>query len=171
MNDTQATQQQYLTFSVRTDEYAVAILRVKEIIAFDGVTRVPRTPPYIRGVINLRGSVVPVIDLAQKFGYAAAEPSRSTCIVIVELQLEEKPLVLGLLVDAVDQVIELQDGDIQPPPSFGTRVSIDFLTGMGRIDPSSTSRSGKGFVLLLDIDRVLATDEVIAAADVTEPAA
>lgn len=171
MNDTQATtRQQYLTFSVRGDEYAVAILRVKEIIAFDGVTRVPRTPAYIRGVINLRGSVVPVIDLAQKFGYPPAEPTRSTCTVIVEMQLEEKPVVLGLLVDAVDQVIELQEDDIQPPPSFGTRVSIDFLTGMGHSRGSSTSRSS-GFVLLLDIDRVLATEEVIAAAEVTEPAA
>lgn len=163
MNDIQTTQQQYLTFSVRGDEYAVAILRVKEIIAYDGVTRVPRTPVFIRGVINLRGSVVPVIDLAQKFGYAMAEPGRSTCIVIVEMQLEEKPIVLGLLVDAVDQVIELQEDEIQPPPTFGTKVAIDFLTGMGR--------TARGFVLLLDIDRVLATSEVIAAAEVAEPAA
>ncbi|HEY0142475.1 MAG TPA: chemotaxis protein CheW [Thermoanaerobaculia bacterium] len=171
MNDMQTTQQQYLTFSVRGDEYAVAILRVKEIIAYDSITRVPRTPAFIRGVINLRGSVVPVIDLAQKFGYAMAEPTRNSCIVIVELQLGDKPIVLGLLVDEVDQVIDLQESEIQPPPSFGTKVAIDFLTGMGRVDGSSTSRSSRGFVLLLDLDRVLAAEDVVAAVEVAEPAA
>lgn len=160
------TQQQYLTFAVCGDEYALPILRVKEIIAFDGVTRVPRTPVFIRGVINLRGSVVPVIDLAQKFGHAESQPTRSTCTVIVEMTLAEKPIVLGLLVDAVNQVVDLQDGDIQAPPSFGTKVHLDFLTGM--------ARSGKKFVLLLDIDRVLATADVVAAGEAAseeEPAA
>jgi purine-binding chemotaxis protein CheW len=170
MNESTAAiiQQQYLTFVVAGDEYALAILRVKEIIAFDSVTRVPRTPAFIRGVINLRGSVVPVIDLAQKFGYPEVQPTRSTSIVIVEVVLDEaadgKQVVLGLLVDAVSQVIDLQAEDIQPPPSFGTRVQLDFLVGMGR--------SGTKFVLLLDIDKVLAATDVVAAIDATveEPA-
>jgi purine-binding chemotaxis protein CheW len=166
MNETTmaTTQQQYLTFSVSGDEYALAILRVKEIIAFDAVTRVPRTPAFIRGVINLRGSVVPVIDLAQKFGYAEVQPTRSTCIVIVEVVLHSnadgKEVVLGLLVDSVNQVMDLLPEDVQPPPSFGTRVHLDFLIGMGRV--------GTRFVLLLDIDKVLAANDVVAALDATE---
>jgi len=146
---------QYLTFAVSGDEYAVAILRVKEIIAFDEITRVPRTPDFIRGVINLRGSVVPVIDLAQKFGYGETQPSRSTCHVIVEVKAGEKTIVLGLLVDAVSQVVDLQSDDIQEPPSFGTQVDIAFLIGMGC--------AGNRFVLLLDIDKVVAATDVIAA--------
>jgi purine-binding chemotaxis protein CheW len=149
------TQHQYLTFAVSGDEYAVAILRVKEIIAFDTVTRVPRTPAFIRGVINLRGSVVPVIDVAEKFGYGAAAATRSTCIVIVEATIDDQQLVLGLLVDAVSEVIELQPEDIQEPPRFGTKLDIDFLIGMGR--------AGSRFVLVLDIDKVLAASEVTAA--------
>jgi len=156
---------QYLTFAVSGDEYAVAILRVKEIIAFDEITRVPRTPGFIRGVINLRGSVVPVIDLAQKFGYGETQPSRSTCNVIVEVKADQKTIVLGLLVDAVSQVVDLQPDDIQEPPSFGTQVDIGFLIGMGR--------AGNRFVLLLDIDKVVAATDVIAAIEEIgeEPAA
>jgi purine-binding chemotaxis protein CheW len=154
------TQHQYLTFAVSGDEYAVAILRVKEIIAFDAITRVPRTPAFIRGVINLRGSVVPVIDVAQKFGYGETAPARSTCIVIVEATIDAQPLVLGLLVDAVSEVVELQPDDIQPPPRFGTKVDIDYLVGMGR--------AGQRFVLVLDIDKVLAANEVIAAIEASD---
>jgi purine-binding chemotaxis protein CheW len=165
MNDTtNAIIQQYLTFSVSGDEYALPILRVREIISYDGVTRVPRTPPFIRGVINLRGSVVPVIDLARKFGYAEVQQTRSTSVVIVEVLLDtdsgEQQIVLGLLVDAVNEVMDLRPEDIQPPPSFGTRVQIAFLTGMGR--------SGTGFVLLLDIDKVLAAEDVVAAIEASD---
>ena len=149
------TQHQYLTFAVSGEEYAVPILRVKEIIALDTVTRVPRTPAFIRGVINLRGSVVPVIDVAEKFGYGATVASRSTCIVIVEATIDEHALVLGLLVDAVSEVIELQAEDIQEPPRFGTQIDLAFLVGMGR--------AGNHFVLMLDLDKVLAAAEVAAA--------
>lgn len=157
------TQQQYLTFTVSADAYAIGILRVKEIIAYDFVTRVPRTPDFIRGVINLRGSVVPVIDLAMKFGYGEIAPTGSTCIVIVEVDLEGKPVVMGLMVDAVDQVIDLAEADIQETPSFGTQVSVEFLVGMGRY--------GKSFVLILDIDKVLATNEIITAVESANEAA
>ena len=159
-----STIEQYLTFNVAGDAYAIGILRVKEIIAFDSVTRVPRTPDFVRGVINLRGSVVPVIDLAMKFGYGEITTTGSTCIVIVEVDLDGKPVVMGLMVDAVDQVIDLGSAEIQPTPSFGTQVSVEFLTGMGR--------HGKSFVLILDIDKVLATNEILSAvetADVAEP--
>jgi purine-binding chemotaxis protein CheW len=166
MNDILITQQQYLTFVVCGEEYAVAILRVREIIAFDSVTRVPRTPAFIRGVINLRGSVVPVIDLARKFGHPPSPSTSSTCIVIVELTVgeegREKQIVLGLLVDSVSQVIDLAPDDIQPPPSFGTPVDIAYLVGMGR--------SGKKFVLLLDIDKVLAANEILTAVEAAAPA-
>ena len=153
------TMEQYLTFNVAGDAYAIVILRVKEIIAFDSVTRVPRTPDFVRGVINLRGSVVPVIDLAMKFGYGAITTTGSTCIVIVEVDLDGKPVVMGLMVDAVDQVVDLGAADIQPTPSFGTQVSVEFLTGMGR--------HGKAFVLILDIDKVLATNEILSAVEST----
>lgn len=166
--DIDVTHEQYLTFVIDDEEYAVGILRVKEIIAYDALTRVPRTAPFIRGMINLRGSVVPVIDLAQKFGFRAAPIARSTCVVIVEVVIENEPAIVGLLVDAVSQVVELAPEEIEPPPQFGT-LGADFLVGMAR------SRSGRKFVLLLDIDRVLAaTDfsqvaEALAAAG--EPAA
>jgi purine-binding chemotaxis protein CheW len=153
MNDSQATQQQYLTFSVRGDEYAVAILRVKEIIAFDGVTRVPRTPAYIRGVINLRGSVVPVIDLATKFGLPASSISARSCIVLVETALAEHSTVVGIMVDAVSQVVELAEHDVIPPPQFGARVRVDYLVGLGRV--------AEKLVLVIDVDRVLAAEELL----------
>ncbi|HYR27858.1 MAG TPA: chemotaxis protein CheW [Thermoanaerobaculia bacterium] len=153
---------QYLTFAVSGDEYGVAILRVKEIIAFESVTRVPRTPAFIRGVINLRGSVVPVIDVARKFGYGETVPSRSTCTVIVEAEIDGKPLILGLLVDAVSEVVELLPDDIQEPPRFGTQIDVEFLVGMGR--------AGNRFVLLLDIDKVLAASEVAATIAASEDA-
>ena len=151
-------QPQYLTFYIAEEEYAVGILRVKEIIQFDTVTRVPKMPPWIRGVINLRGGVVPVVDLAVKFRLPETRITNATCIVIVEVELAGEQTVMGVLADAVSQVIELRAGDIQPPPAFGTGVHADFLLGMGR--------AGKKFVLMLDIDKVLSTDELLATAEV-----
>lgn len=146
--------EQFLTFVIDDEEYAIGILRVKEIIAYDVLTRVPRAASYIRGIINLRGSVVPVIDLAARFGFRPTEVGRSTCIVIVEVALEREPVVIGLLVDAVSQVVELSADEIEPPPQFGFgSVRADFLTGM------AGSSSGRKFVLILDIDRVLSQQE------------
>lgn len=147
---------EYLTFLLAEEEYAIGILQVREIIAYDTVTKVPQTPPSIRGVINLRGSVVPVVDLAIKFGLPETAVTKSTCIVIVEVRLEGEPTVMGVMADAVSQVIELKSEDVEAPPTFGTRVRVDFLRGMGR--------AGKKFVLILDIDRVLSADEMLAAA-------
>ena len=142
---------QYLTFSVAEEEYGISVLTVREILEYDAVTRVPRTPAFIRGVINLRGRVVPVVDLAARFGLPACQVTKRTCVVIVEAVLDGKAAVMGLMADAVSQVIELGPDDIEPSPSFGTRVDVAYLKGMGR--------AGKRFVLLLDIDRVLSAGD------------
>jgi purine-binding chemotaxis protein CheW len=148
-----ADHSQALTFLVSGDEYAVGILKVKEIIEYEAPTRVPSAPPCVVGVINLRGTVVPVIDLALKFGFPPSPVTKRTCFVIVEVRLEGEDLVMGILADSVSQVVDLTSADIEPPPSFGTRVRSDFLLGM--------ARSGRRFVLLLDIDRTLATIDVV----------
>jgi purine-binding chemotaxis protein CheW len=148
-------QSQFLTFYLAGEEYGIGILRVKEILEYDTVTPVPQTPPAIRGVINLRGSVVPVVDLAAKFGLPPSPLAKRTCIVIVEVNLAGRETVMGLLVDAVSQVMDLTAGDIEPPPAFGTAVKVDYLQAMGKV--------GKKFVLLLDVDKVLAAPELLQA--------
>jgi purine-binding chemotaxis protein CheW len=154
-------QRQYLTFYLAGEEYAIGILRVKEILEYDTLTPVPQTPPSIRGVINLRGRVVPVVDLAAKFGLPPSPLTKRTCIVIVEVTLDGHPTVMGVLADAVSQVMDLAPTDIAAPPIFGTRVRVDYLQGLGQV--------GKKFVLLLDVDRVLAAPELRAAAALAAP--
>ena len=149
-------QGQYLGFYLAGEEYGVDILRVREILEYDTVTKVPTTPASIRGVINLRGNVVPVVDLAVKFGLPESAVTKRSCIVVVELELEGEQTVMGLLAESVSQVIDLPAAEIEPPPPFGTRVRVDCLLGMGK--------AGKKFVLLLDVDRVLSTDGTLAAA-------
>jgi len=149
-------QAQYLGFYIAEEEYAIGILRVKEILEYDTITKVPGTPPSIRGVINLRGSVVPVVDLALKFGLPESPITKRTCIVVVEVDLDGERTVMGVMADAVSQVIDLGPEDVEPPPAFGTRVHMDYLLGMGK--------AGKKFILLLDIDRVLSANELLQAA-------
>ncbi len=151
---------QFLTFSLSGTEFAIAVLRVREIIEHETITRVPSTPPFIRGVINLRGSVVPVVDLASRFGLSASPVTKRTCIVIVEAESEAGRVVLGVLADAVNQVIDLKADEIEPPPSFGAPVRVDFLSGLGKL--------GGEFVLILDTDRVLSAGELAEAADAGE---
>lgn len=153
---------QYLTFVIAGDEYAIRILQVREIIQCDAITKVPRTPPWIRGVFNLRGGVVPVVDLAVKFGLAETPLTDTTCIVVTEVNLEGEQAVMGVLADSVSQVVDLREDEIEPPPRFGTSVQVDYLLGMGKVD-------GK-LALILDIDRVLSTDELLAASAVAESA-
>ena len=124
---------QYLTFFVAGEEYAVNILKVKEIIEYDTVTTVPNTAPWIRGVTNLRGNVVPVIDLAVKFGLPSSKASRLTCIVITEVSYDGDHLTMGVMADSVNQVLDFQENDIEAPPPFGTRLRIEFLLGMGGV--------------------------------------
>jgi purine-binding chemotaxis protein CheW len=164
MDDTKETRdQQFLSFQIAGEEYAVGILRVREIIEYGVVTRVPTTPPWVRGVFNLRGGVVPVIDLAVKFGLPPGEITSRTCIVITEAQIGGETALMGVVADAVSQVMELRPEDIEPPPAFGTRVRIEYLRGMAKAD--------KKFVLLLDIDRVLSSDEIVGLTETTQAAA
>lgn len=156
---------QYLSFTLGGSDYAVGILQVKEILQFETVTRVPSVPPSVRGVINLRGSVVPVIDLAVKFGLAPMPVTKRTCVLIVEASLEGERAVMGVLADAVREVLDLGPSDVEPPPTFGTQVRVEFITGMAKV--------GKGFVLLLDLDRVISAREKAAAVELAaeDPAA
>jgi purine-binding chemotaxis protein CheW len=146
---------QYLSFTLVGGDYAVDVLHVKEILQYESVTRVPSVPASIRGVINLRGSVVPVIDLAVKFGLAPMPVTARTCVIIVEAQLAEERAVMGVLADSVREVLELGPADVEKPPTFGTAVKVEFITGMAKV--------GKGFVLLLDLDRVISATEKEAA--------
>lgn len=146
-------QQQYLTFLLAGEEYAISILKVKEIIEYDTVTVVPKTPKWIRGVINLRGSVVPVVDLAVKFGLEERPVTKTSCIVILEGQLENQNTTMGIVADAVSQVMDLASEDIREVPEFGTRVQVNYLLGMAQL--------GKKFALLLDVDKVLSTEELL----------
>src|ERR1700684_358150 len=155
---------QYLTFITAGEEYAIAIVKVREIIEFEAVTTVPNTPVWIRGVTNLRGSVVAVVDLATKFGLPASGISKFSCIIITEVMFHGESLIMGVLADSVSQVIDLSDDEIEPPPPFGTRVKTEYLLGMGAL--------GKKFCLILDIDKVLSADELLAMTEsVTDDAA
>ncbi len=151
-------QQQYLTFLLADEEFAISILKVKEIIEYDTVTVVPKTPKWIRGVINLRGSVVPVVDLAVKFGLEERPVTKTSCIVIVDGQLENQNTTMGIVADAVSQVMDLSADDIREVPEFGTRVQVNYLLGMAQL--------GKKFALLLDVDKVLSTNELLSLEEV-----
>jgi len=161
--ETEQNVQQYLTFMIGGEEYAVSLLKVKEIIEYDTVTEIPKTPEWVRGVINLRGNVVPVIDLAVKFRLAASVAGKLTCIVITEVECEGEPTIMGVMADSVRQVIDLRPEDVEVPPTFGTRVKEDYLLGM--------ARSGKKFCLLLDTEKVLSTDELLELPDSLEAGA
>jgi purine-binding chemotaxis protein CheW len=154
---------QYLTFEVASEEYAIPLLAVREIIQYEAATKVPHTPEWIHGLINLRGLVVAVVDLSIKFVGAPTVPASSTCIVIVEVSHAQQRIVLGVLADAVHQVIELADSDIKPAPSFGTRVNVDFLRGVGMLE--------NGLVLVLNVENVLLTEEkrVVGALGAGDP--
>lgn len=148
----QQSNDQYLTFFIRSEEYAVGILRVKEIIEYESVTRVPATPAHVRGVLNLRGTVLPVIDLASKFGHGETDTTRTTCVIVAETRLDDGMLTVGLLADSVSSVIDIASDAIEPPPPFGTNIRVDFLTGMGKLE-------GR-LVLILDLDRILSPIEL-----------
>jgi purine-binding chemotaxis protein CheW len=151
---------QYMTFLLGVEEYAVEILRVREVIEWKPPTRVPGMPACIRGVIDLRGAVVPVIDLAVKFGGAECAPSKWTCIVILELALDGEPAQLAVIADVMGRVIDLVDGDVEPPPPFGTRVLPEYLRGMARLP--------ERFALILDVDRVLSNQDLHTTFDLAE---
>jgi purine-binding chemotaxis protein CheW len=144
---------QYLSFFLGGESYAIGILRVREILEYQPPTRVPQTPASIRGVINLRGKVIPIVDLALKFGLPPTQATKWTCIIVVETKIAGETAVMGVLADSVNEVTDLPPAEIEVAPSFGTRIKVDYLKGMGR--------AGQRFILLLDIDRVLAAEETV----------
>lgn len=150
------TASQYLTFTLDKEQFAVGITSVREVLEFTTATKVPRTPDFMRGVINLRGSVVPVIDLRLKLGLSRTETTIDTCVVILEVEAQGEKLVMGALADSVQEVIELEQRNIEPPPRMGTRVNIDFIRGIGKRD--------ERFLMVLDIARVLTDQDLKAVA-------
>ncbi len=149
-------QQQYLTFMLSGETYAVNILRIKEIIQYSQPTEVPRMPDFIRGVINLRGAVVPVIDLSARFGKPPTPVGRRNCIIIIEVTTGNEIQSVGVMVDAVNAVLEIPSSEIEAAPSFGTNIRTDFIAGMGKVN-------GK-FVIILNIQYVLSMDDMAALA-------
>jgi purine-binding chemotaxis protein CheW len=142
----------YLTFRLSNEEYGIAILKVREIIGMIPVTAVPRAPGFIEGVINLRGRVIPIMNLRARFGMAEAKHTDRTCIIVVELKRQAAQLPMGIIVDAVSEVRQIREQDIENTPSFGVKLATDFILGMAKLDG--------GVKILLDIDRVLEEEEL-----------
>jgi len=153
---------QYLTYKLGDEVFALDITKVREVLDFTTITKVPRTPEFMRGVINLRGSVVPVVDLRLKFGMSRTDKTVNTCIIITEVTVDGDTTVLGALADSVQEVIVLEPGGISAPPKIGTKLRTEFIKGMGKQDDH--------FIIILDIDKVFSTDE-LALAKATEEAA
>jgi purine-binding chemotaxis protein CheW len=145
---------QYLTFRLGQETFAIEVAKVREVLDLAPITAIPRTPEFMSGVINLRGSVVPVVDLRLCFEMAKTESTRNTCIVVAEVVLEEEATVIGALADSVEEVIDLEPEQIQPPPRIGTQIRTDFIRGMGKRDAQ--------FIMILDIDRVFAAEDLAA---------
>lgn len=143
---------QYLTFKLAEEIFAFDVAKVREILELTSITKVPQTPEFMRGVINLRGSVVPVIDLRLNFGMQCTEQTVNTCIIVVEVNLAGEILVLGVLADSVQEVVEMEPDHIEPPPQLGTKLNTEFIKGMGKVD--------NDFVMILDIDKVFSSEEL-----------
>jgi purine-binding chemotaxis protein CheW len=158
-----ADRTQYLTFMLGGEVFAIGILVIKEIIEYSGLTSVPMMPDFIRGVINLRGAVVPVMDLMARFGKQPGAVTKRSCIVIVEIDGDDEQQVIGVIVDAVNAVVDIAPSDIEPAPSFGARIAFEFIEGMGKIDG--------GFIILLNVNRVLSIEQIEAVGQVGAAAA
>lgn len=143
---------QYLTFQLGEEVFAIDVSHVREILEFNTVTKVPKTPEYMRGVINLRGSVVPVLDMRLKFGMTMTEKTVNTCIIVVEVSLDGETTIIGALVDCVQEVFELEPDKIEPAPRIGIRLKTEFIKGMGKRDDT--------FIIILDIDKVFTAEEL-----------
>ncbi|PKN59661.1 MAG: chemotaxis protein CheW [Deltaproteobacteria bacterium HGW-Deltaproteobacteria-11] len=148
---------QYLTFKLQEELYAVDVANIREILDFTTVTKVPNTPDFMRGVINLRGSVVPVIDMRLKFGLPETEKTVDTCVVVMEISLDGQAVILGSLADAVQEVLEIEPDQIEPAPKIGTRLKTEFIRGMGKHDDK--------FIMILDIDKIFSFEEIDALQD------
>jgi purine-binding chemotaxis protein CheW len=150
----------YLSFQLDAETYGIEILKVQEIIGIMNVTHVPRTPTYVRGVVNLRGKVIPVVDLRLKFDLDAQEDTDRTCIIVVYVSCNGVPVTMGIIVDEVSEVMDIRLEQLEPAPSFGASVDTDFILGMGKV--------GQKVILILDVDRVLTYQEVDYVADLVE---
>lgn len=155
--------EQYLSFRCNGEAYALPIAHVREIIEYGNLTPVPMMPDFIRGVINLRGNVVPVIDLGSRFGQAVINRTRRTCIVILELSRAQGVVSLGLVVDGVDAVLDIEPGDIEPAPNFGTGIRSDFILGMARRE--------QGFIIILQVEQVLSLEDMKRLTEIGHPGA
>ena len=149
----------YLTFKLDVEEFGLEILKVQEIIKMMDITRVPRTPAFVRGVINLRGKVIPVVDLRLKFEMDAKQNTDKTCVIVVTVRRGSGAVVMGIIVDEVSEVLDVAGASIEPSPEFGAAVDTSFILGMGKV--------GERVVTLLDVDKVLSGDEVAAVAAVS----
>ena len=152
---------QYLTFTLDGEFFATDITQVREVLEFQRITKVPRTPDFMRGVINLRGSVVPVLDLRRQFGMDAREPTVDTCIVIVEVPVSGKPVVFGALTDSVQEVMEIRPEQLAPPPRLGTRIRTDFIRAM--------ARQGDQLLIILDMERILSREALVEIQQIPPP--
>ena len=142
----------YLTFTLAEEEYGIGILKIKEIIGMLPITSVPQTPDFVKGVINLRGKVIPVMDLRLRFGMPSIDYTERTCIIVVEIGGSSGTVLIGIVVDAVSEVLNIKGDDIEKTPTFGTKLNTDYILGMAKMEG--------GVKILLDIDRVLSNDEL-----------
>lgn len=143
---------QYLTFRVDHEQYAINVINIREVLEFQTVSRVPRMPDYMRGIINLRGSVVPVLDLKMKFGLGSTDKSIDTSVIVTEVNLDGDEVVIGLLTDSVNEVVDIDTDQIAPAPNIGTKIDSSFIEGMGK--------KGDQFIIILNIDNVLSKSEL-----------
>ena len=153
MEDSNAVEsQQYVTFSLCDELFGVEVSRTREILSLTPVTKVPQTPDYLLGVINLRGQVVPVVDMRLKLGLPAGAETEDTCIIVVDVQVDGEVITVGALADAVREVMDIRSDQIEPPPRLGTRLNTEFINGMGKVDDQ--------FMILLNIDRIFNSEEI-----------
>jgi purine-binding chemotaxis protein CheW len=160
MDEMEKEIRQYLTFRLAQETFAVDVAKVREILDFVAITKVPQTPNFMRGVINLRGSVVPVVDMKLKFGMEPTEKTVNTCIIVLEVIIEGETTIVGALADSVQEVVELDPSQIEPPPRIGMKLSINFIKGMGKLNDN--------FVIILDTDKIFSFDEGTVLAEMTD---
>ena len=151
------TTNQYLTFSLSDELYALEVSKVKEVLEYQPITRVPKTPDFMRGVINVRGGIVPIVDLRLKFELPAQEQTVDTCIIVLEISIENETITVGTIADNVHELVELQPEEIEPTPKIGTRLDTDFIEGIGK--------NNDRFLVILNIDKILTSEEITSMAD------
>lgn len=159
IKDTNIKIGKYLTFSLADEEYGIGILKVKEIIGMMPITSVPRTPPFVKGVINLRGKVIPIVDLRAKFGMESIPYTERTCIIVVEIDSNDATVLIGIVVDAVSEVLNINGDEIEDTPAFGTHLDTEYIMGMAKMEG--------GVKILLNIDQVLSSKEIQNLQNVT----